>query len=180
MRILTAFILLLFLPSCVMAPSLPDVREGEPSVFVQYIKTTKERDTGNEKIQVRFHHNVSGYDGVVQELLLPSGETLVEYFRNHGDDFHDMKASDSWHECLIYPANVEGVDATGSGYAQLPQNLDGSVKTTTGEKFNGWYWKDYKTQGRVTKAARHLATRWKVTWIDGKASIEIQEGMEIK
>lgn len=182
--LLAALVLLTLVPACVYAPKIPRITNPheftEPAVYIGHTKTIEWGKAGYDWVWVTFHHNVEGYDRIVQEVYLDNGNTLVETFPNNCRDRHRDGDADSYRECIVYPACVEGIDATSSGFAQLPQNFDGSVKTTTGPKFNEYYQKNHKTQGRITKAARHLATRWTITWKDGKATYHIQEGMEKK
>ena len=184
MRSLIVAVLGCLLVSCISCTSfrrLPEVAPGEPAVFVQVYDIETKEGSPNEWVHLYFSHNVSGYEGFVQEVAGKDGDILVEYF--HGrrtSDHHWRSESDTWSVCIVYPATVEGIDATPSGWGHLPQNRTGSVVTNVGPEFNSKYQKNYETRGIVVKDARHLATTWTVSWTGGKASYEIQEGMELK
>ncbi len=181
MRSLMVATLALLMVGCVSVRMLPEVAPGESAVFIQVYRVGVEKDSPNEAIRLYFSHNVPGYEGFVQEVAGESGVVLVEYFHgNRTGDYHWRGDPDTWSVCIVYPATVEGIDATSSGWGHLPQNRTGSVVTNVGPGWNSNYQKKHKTQGKVVKDARHLATTWTATWTGGKASYEIQEGMEIK
>jgi|GEM_PF-2764672 len=65
----------------------------------------------------------------------------------------------------LYPANVKDQDATWLGFAHLPANRDGSVKTRVGANFNRRYQQRHRTQGVIVaddrRNARHYTLRYR-------------------
>ena len=74
----------------------------------------------------------------------------------------------------VYPANVEGVDYDGN-FAHLPENMDGSLRTLIGPRFNEDYQKDHATKGRVIAAAPELAVHWRIEYADGKLKVTLND-----
>jgi hypothetical protein len=65
-----------------------------------------------------------------------------------------------------YAAYVEGADATHLGFAHLPQNRTGSLKTVIPANFNESHQRSYSTQGNIVQDDRkhagwyHLRYHW--------------------
>lgn len=127
-------------------------------------------EDGKEEIQLWLYHTLD-YEGMVQEVYLESGAVLVEYFNNGRFDYHRPGGDDHWRYMVIYPANVEGAMQTPSGFAHLPQNKDGTAKTTVDHGFNRWYQDRYPTTGRVVKHKRDNPTIWALRWENGKLDV---------
>lgn len=158
----------LFLCSCVSVPAV-----GTGAVKISLVDITENKYSG-DRLRVRFEHE-EDYEGFVQEVRLDTGETLVEYFDGCCVvDNHWRGSLNSETHCVVYPATVEDIDATTTGFGHLPENRDGTVKTRIGPGFNSSYQKKYKTQGRVVKDLRAKATRWRIEWKDGRVSYYVE------
>lgn len=133
-------------------------------------------------IYVKFYE-WTNYDCVIQEIFLPDGSRLVEVFRTPNGRFcrnqrdHHSSHWDSTptrpyvRRMFVYPGNVEGVDWTPRGFAQLPQNLDGTIKTSIGKGFNKKYQKKHETKGRITASDRTMGFWWTIEFNKGKVRV---------
>lgn len=123
-------------------------------------------------VLVEFDRKVGGkWNAIVQEVQLDDGSTLVECFRINPDarnfiyDRHEWSSETEVRTMKVYLAVVEGAHWTHNGFAHLPANMDGSVKTTVGKGFNASYQHLYETRGKITAASAEYLT-WR---IDGGA-----------
>lgn len=125
------------------------------------------------------------YNYIIQEILLDNGETVVECFKLIGgrmvpgqSDHHSW--DDAWprekRQMFIYPGTVVGADETFFGFAMVPENMDGSVKTTTGPEFNKNYRKNHSVQGVITECDKSLGVTWKYEYELGKLEVYLPNG----
>lgn len=149
LRLLLAILILILLPSCAVAPEPIQVDGNNTEVGIKLIGQAE-----SIGVVVSFYLESDEYTHVVQEITLGSGSTLVESFHWDGSimDRHYWNDRPHYRSMKVYAAVVEGADEA-HGFAHLPQNVDGSVKTTVSNKFNAWYWRDYEMRGEITKAS---------------------------
>lgn len=119
------------------------------------------------EINVRFKRIAGGdYNAIVQEIVFDNGSALVECFRcEPGDtvwDRHTWSAENEVRYMKCYLAKVEGVDWNDVGFAHLPANMDGSVKTNVGPGFNFAYQASHETRGKVTRMSKEYFT-WSIS-----------------
>lgn len=172
--------------SCKSIDIIPEVElpnNDKISFLVWSIETKSDRF----EVKVVFSEDTE-YEGLIQEIVLDDGTVLVEYFLlpfgkfSAGSyDFHAATFIMTKHlrNMRIYPANVTGVDYD-NGFAHLPQNIDGSLKTNIGPFFNPEYQKDHKTQGRITKADRDNSIYWSIIFNDGIIIVVLPDNTKIK
>lgn len=176
---LCSLILLLVLSGC-CAPrlELDELPDNQP-VSIELLDQETPSSDGIFRVRVRFYERTE-YQGLLQELDLGNGLYLVEYFRMddgrmemcHKDVHFSEKGTKELRKMKLYPANVEGVDYRGS-FAMLPENMDGSVRTTTGANFNKDYRKNHAVKGRVVSAALDLAVHWSIKYDHGELTVTI-------
>ena len=65
-------------------------------------------------------------------------------------------------------------------FAQLPENMDGSLKTNIGPFFNVEYQKNHKTQGKVVKDDRTNSIYWSIIFHDGVTTIVLPDNTKVK
>lgn len=150
------------------------IQNGDVKVSVWGIE---EKKNGNEEIHLYLSHN-KDYDGIIQEVYLEDGTVLVEYFENYSFDYHSDGDKNARRIMVTYPGEIKGADQTESGFAQLPQNKDGTAITNTGPYFNKWYQDKYETKGRITRHKRDNPTVWILRWKNGKVTWKIPENKE--
>jgi len=137
-------------------------------------------------VSINFYEWEEDYEFLVQEIFLPNGTTLVEVFRMENGqqltcryDHHSVEFENAFfgvynRRMFLYPANVEGVDWE-KNFGHLPENRDGSVKTTIKENFNKDYQKKHETQGRIIDDKHDEGFWWSIEWKNGKVSVQIPE-----
>lgn len=120
-------------------------------------------------VNVTLYNLSEDYTGLIQEVRFDNGYVLVEWFHvapGYGTRDHHVGPDNGSRTMMVYPADVEGIDGPVVDgaviWAHLPENLDGSVKTNVGPNFNADYQRQYKTQGKVTRANREGAVFWRV------------------
>lgn len=150
-----ALVLWSLLPACttVQHAEVPPVlvEDTEQVVSIEFV--SKSYAVG---VRVRFSMFSYEYTHVVQEIVLDSGEVLVECFRmdfNGELDLHSWKARPHAREMTVYAAVCVGVDEWG-GFGHLPGNGDG-LYTTVGENFNALYQSGHETRGFIEKRAKN-------------------------
>lgn len=180
MKLLPIILLLMLSGCCVPRMELDELPDNQP-VSIELLDQEAPSSDGIFRVRVRFYERTE-YLGLLQELDLGNGQTLVEYFRTDDGrmgvchkDVHFTKQGDFEVRLMkIYPADVAGVDYR-SGFAMLPQNMDGSVRTNTGPNFNADYLKDHQVRGRVVRCDQERTAHWKIEYKNGKLSISIPE-----
>lgn len=186
MRSLIFFTLVgLLSAGCCNMPMLP-LDRPEKGANVQLAVDKIEASFTEFSVQVKFYEWEDAWDCLVQEVFLPGGATLVEVFRMDNGQFlscrhdhHYTKYKGDFfgvyhRRMFLYPAKVEGVDWD-KNFAHLPENRDGSVKTTVGESFNEKYQKNHVTKGRVVSDRRDHGFWWSIEWKNGKAEVQVPE-----
>ena len=190
MRTLALLLPLLFVASCsrvAVQPAAP-VAECKVGILVDHGQFK-----GDGFYWQVWFTNHSDMPHLVQEVYLGGGEWLVEVFEvGKGCAVRDHHtATDSPHGRLmfVYPAEVEGVDWS-NGFAHLPENLDGSVKTSVGQMFNASYqlygkWVDgvyipdeprrvkHVARGRVVREERKSGIHWTLSISSGRMTVSI-------
>lgn len=179
MRLLLIVVIALLAAGC-CAPRLDwaDIPEDQP-VSIEFLDQQVPSGDWIYRVRVRFYERTE-YEGLIQEIHFSDGNTLVEYFRMddgrmevcHKDVHTRIGVDYEVREMTVYPANVVDVDYDGT-FAMLPENIDGTVRTTTGANFNKDYRKKHAVKGRVVACDRSRAAYWKLTYADGKLSVEI-------
>lgn len=179
MRLLLIVVIALLAAGC-CAPRLDwaDIPEDQP-VSIEFLDQQVPSGDWIYRVRVRFYERTE-YEGLIQEIHFSDGNTLVEYFRMDDGrmevchkDVHTRIGMDyEVREMIVYPANVEGVDYRGT-FAMLPENMDGSVRTTTGTNFNKDYRKNHAVKGRVVSAALDLAVHWSIEYNHGELTVTI-------
>lgn len=123
-------------------------------------------------------YEFSDMPGIINEIHMPYNRKLVEYFDTPNGAFaanqRDKHATigltgNQKRYIYTYPAEVTGVDATSLGFAELPQNRDGSVVTNVDHNnFNKEHNDTHKRQGRVVRDERNKGRWWSV-YYDGSS-----------
>lgn len=166
----------------------PEPLDLEPDVQIQHLVASDEANDHSFGVRVKFYEWTK-YEHVVQEVHLPGGATLVEVFRTPNGRLERCQTDHhraNWgsdhpytgtyvRRMFLYPGRVEGVDWTSKGFAQLPENEDGSVTTTIGPNFNASYQEDHETQGRVVEADRSAGFWWTIIYENGKVRVVIPD-----
>lgn len=114
---------------------------------------------------LQFDRKADGdWNAIVQEVS-GDGWSLVECFQiDKGEivtDKHTWGATTQVRSMRVYLAVVEDVDWNYKGFAHLPENMDGSMKTTVGPWFNESYQAAHETRGRVVKMSRESLS-WRI------------------
>lgn len=119
-------------------------------------------------VLVEFDRKVGGkWNALVQEVHLDDGTALVECFRIDPDsntfiyDRHRWSSQVEQRDMKVYLAVVEGAHWTHNGFAHLPENMDGSVKTTVSKNFNAAYNWTHETRGKITARSDEYLT-WRI------------------
>ncbi len=117
-------------------------------------------------VYVEFQREVGGdWNAGVQEIEFHDGTVLVECFKmeqwEYVYDRHLWSDSKAVRSMKVYLAVVDGVDWDHKGFAHLPQNKDGSLKTNVSAHFNFTYQQYHKTQGSVVKQSDEYMT-WRI------------------
>ncbi len=127
---------------------------------------------------VDFDRKVNGkWNAIIQEVTLDDGTHLVEGFRTDGTwdgfmvDRHAWPTQVEVRSMKVYLAVVEGVDWSPYGFCHLPQNLDGSVKTTVSKDFNFTHQQLHKTQGKIVSQSSEYFT-WRITSVGHQMLVE--------
>ena len=175
-------LILLFLLSgcCFPRMELDELPDNQP-VSVELLDQEAPSSDGVFRVRVRFYERTE-YQGLMQELDLGNGQTLVEYFRMpdgrmdvcHKDVHFSEQGEFEVRRMTIYPADVAGVDYS-SNFAMLPQNMNGTVRTTTGPNFNADYLKNHQVRGRVVRCDQNRSAHWKIEYDHGKLVVTIPE-----
>ena len=140
-------ILALLITGCVASRPLPQPSANNEVGFV--IKGVRVHFSGDK---------AQGYNALVQEIRLDNGDSLVEAFKLDTDwiwDSHTWSSTEEVRHMTIYLAQVEGADWSPIGFAHLPENHDGTLRTTVGRGFNSRHQRRYATQGTITKRSPH-------------------------
>ena len=176
------FALVIILGGCAHLDLIPHVQES-----TKYVNVTLDEAYLKDK---SFHSYVklwedTDYSWIIQEITLSSGVTIVECFYTPDGqllpwqrDYHYMETPWPYHmrSMVVYPGEVEGADTTILGFAMLPENRDGSVKTTTGLLFNEQYRKNHKLQGRIVDCDKSMGVTWTLVYDCGKMTIWLPDG----
>lgn len=178
------FLALIFAGCCSLPrPPLPVPDEG---ASVQIAVDKSEASMKRFSVKLEFYEWEDEYDCLVQEIFLPGGSTLVEVFKMENGrflrcriDHHRMEYDEDFlgvytRRMFLYPANVEGVDWR-RNFAHLPENRDGSVRTTVGPGFNESYQEDHETRGRIVNDDRANGFWWTLEWQNGEVEVQIPE-----
>lgn len=183
---LCSLILLLVLSGC-CAPrlELDELPDNQP-VSIELLDQETPSSDGIFRVRVRFYERTE-YQGLLQELDLGNGLYLVEYFRMddgrmemcHKDVHFSEKGTKELRKMKLYPADVAGVDYR-RNFAMLPQNMDGSVRTTTGPNFNAGYLKNHQVRGRVVRCDQTRSAHWKIEYDNGKLVVTIPEEFQAR
>lgn len=172
--------LAILLAGCGALTPIIDHQPGDPDVKMEVLSKTViykgEEDGPGYKIRVRFYL-WSDRKWVIQEGYV-DGDGLVECFKM---PFPPLRvdvhfASKTTHDeriFLVYPGDVVGADLHAGYFAMLPENEDGSIKTTTGPRFNEEYLKDHKIQGRVINSQKDRGFIWKIHFDGEDLRLEI-------
>lgn len=153
-------------------PAVEQPQEVQAKVKVQLYSMSVGEDYF--RIRLRIHNLSDVHTTLVQEVVLSTGETLVECFvfspGMHIIDMHSQSGmtEKTVREMFIYPATIEGVDLHRGVFGHLPQNKDGSLKTDIPFYFNMQYQMQYKTQGRVVEDNKPAGVRWSITYEPGE------------
>lgn len=170
---------------CCYMPRMP-LDRPEEGANVQMSVDKIESSFSSFNIQVQFYEWEDDWDFLVQEVFLPGGTTLVEVFRMENGQFlscrydhhhvkYDVDFFGVYHRRMfVYPAEVEGVDWD-KDFAHLPENRDGTVKTTVGSNFNEKYQKNHVTKGRVIADRRDQGFWWSIEWKNGEVVVQVPE-----
>ncbi len=117
---------------------------------------------------VDFDRKINGkWNAIVQEVTLDDGTHLVEGFRTDGTwdgfmvDRHAWPTLGEVRRMKVYLAVVEEADWSPYGFCHLPENMDGSVKTTVSKDFNGQHQMFHKTKGKITAQSDEYFT-WRI------------------
>ena len=123
-------------------------------------------------------YEFSDMPGIINEIHMPYNRKLVEYFdtpdgtfqANQRDKHSTIGLTGTQKRYIYtYPAEVTGVDATASGFAELPQNLDGSVVTNVDPNlFNKEHNDAHDRKGMVVRDERNKGRWWSVHY-DGSS-----------
>lgn len=182
---------------------------GEGPADVGVVPITVETQPTSFEVHVEFAEWNREYNTLVQEIFIYRRDgsvstTLVEQFEmnssgrmhiGHYDRHYSSYAGVyERRRMYIYPANTKGVDTTFSGFGQLPQNKDGSVKTNIPWNFNREYqWKQgpngedphpdfgvrHNTQGYIVDDARDRGVWWEIVFDLGKTTVILPSGKHI-
>lgn len=158
-----------FLSSCCVARpegEPPEVVADDATVVVWILNASAD---GRAEASLSVKNN-SGYTHIVQELFLESGEVLVEAFaiRGYVRDVHRWEAITHNRRMVLYAASVCGMDATSSGWGELPDNGLGLETTTNPDRFNPYYKAGgHKRAGTIVKRSG-TTTEW---WISDSGKI---------
>jgi len=175
--------ILLTVSSC--ATRVVVVHPGEDVwIDVRMVETEVESEGKKRHIALLKIYEFSDLPGFVNEIYMDDGNyTLVEYFDTIDgalapgqSDRHSIGHLSGTHKRWIYtyPAEVEGVDATPSGFAELPQNKDGSVVTNTNpETFNTEHNASYSRKGRIVRDERERGRWWSMYYHAPSNTIKI-------
>lgn len=194
--------LIVFLAGCGMIPRAP-VPQPDDNIFVEVVLLDAKAEDRGFDVWVEFEE-WTRHAFIVQEVELNNGDTLVECFQTPNGRFpmgqkdHHWKETawpKHWRKMTVYPATVEGADLTMNGFAMLPENRDGSVKTTVGDNFNKKYrWKGkrnpdtgewenkkeygvlHEVRGQIVADAKYLAVTWHIDYYEGKLTIVLPDG----
>lgn len=144
------------------------------------------------------------YNYIIQEITLNNGDSIVECWELPHGRFYDSQRDHHWktdawpyhaRQMIVYPGTVEDADLTSGGFAMLPENQDGSVKTTVGANFNaGYRWKgqlnhqtgeieydpkygiNHEIRGRITESGHAMGVTWNFVYERGKLMIFLPDG----
>lgn len=172
-------LLTLFLCSC--AITQPPIPKPNDDTFVK-VRLLSAKAGGKEWEALLTFEEWTEYEWVVQEIIFDNGRTIVECFQTpNGRLFVGQRDRhwetqpwpSSWRYMFVYPATVDGADTTPFGFAMLPENRDGSVKTTTGTAFNEGYRSRHEVRGRVVADAKHLGIVWTINYTKGKLTVTL-------
>lgn len=185
MKLCSILLLLLLSGCCVPRMELDELPDNQP-VSIELLDQEAPSSDGIFRVRVRFYERTE-YQGLLQELDLGHGQTLVEYFRMvdgrmemcHKDVHFSERGSFEIRKMRIYPADVAGVDYSNS-FAMLPQNMDGSVRTNTGPNFNASYLKNHQVRGRVVRCDPARSAYWKIEYDNGKLVVTIPEEFQAR
>lgn len=150
----------------------PNVRKQPDTVVVDVRMFEVSMEQGfSAKVHI---YEWSELPGIVSEVYLPDGYLLVEYFDTPNGKMLDGQWDNHWVQSpglsyeryiFTYPAEVEGADKTEYGFAELPQNRDGSVRSNTDPKtFNLAYHRKHKRQGKIVSDRRDLGRWWRIIY----------------
>lgn len=154
-------------------------------------------------IYVRMWENTD-YDYIIQEFTMSNGGSVVECWHvpdgqfgiNHRDHHYTTSA---WpmhaRQMVVYPGTVKDADFTSAGFAMLPENMDGSLKTDIGPRFNRSYrykgvlnphtgklefepgnGTNHEIRGRITDCDRSLGVTWNFKYERGKLMVYLPDG----
>ena len=176
MRLCVALLFAASLGGCCLTRQL-DRAPSDPAILVDVIEASAAAT--QFRLRLRFYE-FTEYPGVIQELRLCDGGTVVEYFETPGGamslcqrDTHSQEgATSDVREMFVYPGEVEGTDASAGGFCMLSDNGEG-LCTTVGASFNERFQQRHKVQGRVKSANRALGFRWRLNFDHGVLEYEI-------
>lgn len=167
-------ILFLLLVSC---KSVSVVNADEAYIDVRLNHVHIENSTIKGYLQI---YEFTDMPGIINEIHRPNGRTLVEYFKTPDGSFpfgqrdtHSISGTVESHTRYVYtyPAEVIGADFTYRGFAEIPQNQDGTVVTNTDPaSFNAKYNSNHDRRGRVVRDYREHGRWWSVTFDSSDAS----------
>jgi hypothetical protein len=139
-------------------------------VRVEYVKSGDDFYTTHVQL-----YNWSDLPGLVSEVYLSRTQTLVEYFDmpngrfpvgqrdNHSTFNMPNTTASRW--IYTYPAEVEDTDMSALGFAELPENRLGTVKSTIDPtRFNADHNSKHQRQGRVVRDARSQGIWWSIRY----------------
>lgn len=165
-------------------PAPMDLNDGSMQIKVD----SKYADKDNWSVKFKFFEWDDEYDHWIQEVHLSNGMTLVEVFwlRNgrmlscrvdhHRTSWDHPPEGVKIRSIYSYMGRVEGVDWNAYGtFAHLPQNRDGSIKTTITDEFNTKYQERNETRGRIVADNRSEGFWWSIRFEEGKLSLQIPE-----
>jgi len=143
-------------------------------------KSPEENGGRHYTFEFIFHVKNKKYTHVIQEILLENGSTVVESFRILGNgicclDSHRWVGVKDIRKIFVYPGIVIDADETEFGFAMLPRNRDGSVSSTTGDRFNANYRSNHKIKGRIVLDDKLSGFTWYLNFENKELDIRIPE-----
>lgn len=137
-------------------------------------------DEASFEIQVKFSESTRFHD-IIQEGRIDNGNVFVEKFSaddRTGTDTHfsDRNTTPETRILTVYVGNTAGTGNTWSGFAMLPQNMDGSTVTNTGLNFNRRYRQDFPVLTGVITERSKIQGQWTIIWRPHYLEIQTPSG----